>query len=177
MEETIKNLKKLILREQFVNCYSQKFSPENRSTVEQFLSSLKAIHKNVIYIDINGLLFEQCEDEEQEANLLLKLIGKEWDAKGLGEMNLKTISIADALYKWSNILDTDKKVLLVFHLLRYPYSEKEKNLLRSLRKTIRNADKMSRYLGILIISNRAVSHWELFPESNLDDRHVAILEC
>jgi hypothetical protein len=171
----MKKLRSVIVQKQFVNCYSKEFSPGDRSTFEPFLLNIGGIHKQVIYIDIDNLNFEQCENEEQEAVLLLDLIGKEWQARGFGDLNINAISIADALHKWSNTLNIDQKVLLVFHFLHDIYNEKEKNILRSLRRVCRS--ELSAFLKILIISTQPLSKWELFPDSNLDERHVTLFLC
>ena len=172
LENTISRLKKIIVGERFVNCYCREFSPENQLKLEKFLSKLKESYKDIIYVDIHIQVFEGCKNEEIEANVLLGKINRETTAKGLDSFHQQAISIANALYKWSNSLD--RRALLVFHCFHDRYNEKEKNILRSLRKALRNRNKLSGYLGILIVSNRDVSQWELFPESNLDERNVAI---
>ena len=173
-EDTINKLKKVIVTKRFVNCYSGGFSRENRQGLEQFLLKLKETYKNIIYVDIDIRGFGRCENEEQEANVLLDSINRELNGKDLNDPPAQAISIANVLHKWSNSLDN--QVLLVFHCLNNRDSENEKNILRSIRKTLRNREKISRYLGVLIISNFKVTRWELFPESNLDDRHVAFFE-
>ena len=174
MKDTITKLKRVIVTKRFVNCYSREFSTENQGGLNQFLLRLKEAYNNIIYADIDILRFENCENEEQDANMLLELIKQKLTVKNLDALPTQAISIANALHKWSESLED--QVLLVFHCFHDPYSENEKNFLRSLRKTLRNREKISRYLGILIISNRKITRWELFPESNLDDRHVAFFE-
>ena len=167
-ENTLNKLKKIILIKRFVNGYSREFSGENQQALEQFLLNLEEAHKDIIYGDIDIRSFESCENEEQEATALLELINRQLTGKGLATLPNQAISIANALYKFSSSLD--RQALLVFHSFHDLYSEKEKNILRSLRKAKRS--KISSYLGLLIVSNRKVSKWELFPESNLDERHV-----
>jgi hypothetical protein len=174
LEDSIGRLKTLIVGKRFVNCYSREFSPENQQQLAQFLSKLKEAYKNIIYVDIDIQVFAACINEEQEVKILLELISRELTGKGLSSIHLQAISIASALFTWSNGLN--QQALLVFRFFHDLYSEKEKNILRSLRKTIRNRDQLSSYLGILIVSNRNVSKWELFPESNLDERHVTFFE-
>jgi hypothetical protein len=174
LEDSIGRLKKIVVGKRFVNCYSREFSPENQQQLEQFLSKLKEAYKKIVYVDINIREFACCVNEEQEVTVLLELISRELTAKGLSSIHREAISIASALFTWSNGLD--QQVLLVFRFFHDLYSEKEKNILRSLRKAIRNRDRLSSYLGILIISNREISTWELYPESNLDERHVAFFE-
>jgi len=171
--DIVNQLIKVIVRERFVNCYSREFSPENQQELKHFLLKLKESYKN-IYVDIDIRKFEKSKGEEQDAKALLQLINRELTGKGIKGFQTRAFSIATALSRWSANLD--RQALLVFHCFHDLYSEKEKNILRSLRKTLRNSDEMSGYLGLLIVSNREVFKWELFPESNLDERHVAFFE-
>lgn len=172
-EEAIDTLKNTIVDKRFVNCYSREFSPEKPEKLKQFLSQLKDIYKHVfVRIDIRE--FEQCEDEEQEVEKLQESINRELTTLGLTLIQLHAFTIASALSKWSDKLDD--QALLVFHCFHDRYSEKEKDILRVLRKTLSNKDELSGYLGILIVSNREVFRWELFPESNLDERHILFFD-
>jgi hypothetical protein len=174
LEHTINQLKKFIVGKRYVNCYSREFSLENQQQLEQFLAKLKEAYKDIIYVDIDIREFAGCMNEEQEVKILLDLISRELTEKGISNIHLQAISIASALFKWSNGLN--QQVLLVFRFFHDLYSEKEKNILRSLRKILRNRDQLNSYLGILIVSNRNVAKWELFPESNLDERHLAFFD-
>lgn len=172
-EEMIYELKKTIMNKRFVNCYSREFSTGKPEKLKQFLSLLKDMYKDVfLRIDIRE--FEHCEDEEQEAEKLLESINRELTGQGLTLVQGQAFSIASAISKWSNELDS--QTLLVFHCFNDRYSEKEKNILRALRKTLTNKNDLSGYLGILIVSNREAFKWELFPESNLDERHVLFFD-
>jgi hypothetical protein len=173
IEETVYRLKNMIANQRFVNCCSRKLSPENKGELERLLSKLKEGYKNIyVEIDIRG--FEECETEVEEVKVLLESIDRELTRQGLNRFHGQAYSMATALSRWGDTLHT--QALLVFHCFHDRYSEKEKNILRSLRKALKDKDQMSGYLGILIISNRKVSTWELFPESNLDERHVAFFE-
>jgi len=173
MEKKIKKLKSMITRERFFNCYSSDFSPDNKEgRLEKFLLRLKDEYKTILYVDVDIHVFEDCKDEEQEAKVLLELIDHELTGKGYNALEQETISITDALIKWSNTLDGS--ALLIFHCFHDLHSEKEKNILRSLRKIPRI--EMSRYLAILILSNQKIFRWHLYPESDLDERHVAFSE-
>jgi hypothetical protein len=173
-KDTLNKLKNEIMNQRYVNCYSRQFSPESPNELERFLSDLKNEYNKNIYLEINIRAFEACETEEAEVKALLELLNKELAEKGLVLFQGKAYSMSTAISKWSETLDS--KALLVFHCFHDRYSEKEKDILRSLRKTLRDKNELSSYLGILIISNRKVSTWELFPESNLDDRHVIFYE-
>jgi hypothetical protein len=176
MEEIIDKLKNVIVNEgeRFVNCCSAEFFPELQGELGRFLSRLKEEYKSPIYVNVNIESFENCKDEEQEVEVLLGLINGELTAKCYENVDMQAISIGNALYKWSNKLES--QALVVFHCFHDTYDEKEKNILRELRKTHRNMDDMSRYLKILIVSNSPVYRWHLYPESNLDERHVALFE-
>ncbi|HLP46561.1 MAG TPA: hypothetical protein VK469_11460 [Candidatus Kapabacteria bacterium] len=172
-EPIVYQLKNLIAKKRFVNYCSRKFFPGNQEELDHLFSNLKEGAKN-IYVEIDIREFENCETEEDEITVLLESINKELTAKGLSPFQGHAYSMATALFRWSETLDT--KTLLIFHCFHDRYNEKEKDILRSLRKALRDKDELSAYLGILIISNRKVSSWELFPESNLDDRHVEFFE-
>lgn len=173
-KDTLNKLKNEIMNKRFVNCYSRQFFPESPEELERLLSDLKNEYNKNIYLEINIRAFEDCETEEEEVPILLELINKELAEKGFAPFHGQAYSMASALSRWSEMLDN--RALLVFYCFHDRYSEKEKDILRSLRKTLRDKDELSFHLGILIISNRKVSTWELFPESNLDDRHVTFYE-
>jgi hypothetical protein len=68
----------------------------------------------------------------------------------------------------------EKPAVIIFHYFQNHFDEKEKDILRSVRKYISLTE--SRFLGILLLSNDRVDKWELFPESNLDGRYVEFVE-
>lgn len=173
IEEIVYRLKNMIANQRFVNCCSRKLSPENKGALDRLLSKLKEGYKN-IYVEIDIREFEKYENEKEEVKVLLESIDRELIRQGFDHFQGEAYSMATALSRWGDTLE--KHALLVFHCFHDRYSEKEKDILRSLRKTLRDKNELSSYLGILIISNRKVSTWELFPESNLDERHVAFYE-
>jgi hypothetical protein len=170
--KTIEQLKMKITAKQSLNCFSREFTPGNKKKLEPLLTKLKETYNHSIYVDIDIQGFESCEEEDQEANVLLEIINRELDGKGLDPIHPPAISIASALLNWSKTLD--KHSLLVFHCFHDPYKAKEKNILRSLRKALRN--ELSSYIRLLILSNREITRWHLFPESNLDERYTAFFE-
>lgn len=172
-EEMIYKLKNTIVTQRFVNCYSREFSPEKPEKLEEFLLKLKNSYKH-IFVRIDIREFDNCDDEEQEVEKLFESINRELTTLGLALVQVQEFSIASALSGWSDQLD--RPTLLVFHCFHDRYSEKEKNILRALRKALSNREELSSYLGILIVSNRKVFKWELFPESNLDERHVLFFD-
>jgi hypothetical protein len=173
IQESVYRLKNIIASQRFVNCFSREFSPENEGELRRLLSKLKEGYNNLyIEIDIQG--FENCENEEEEAMVLLEAIDRELIRQGLAPFQGHAYAMSTALSRWGDTLD--KRTVLIFHCFHDRYSEKEKNILRTLRKTLSNKGQLSGYLGILLVSNREVFKWELFPESNLDERHLAFFE-
>ena len=169
-EENIKKLKNMIASKRFVNCYSGNFSKKNQQELEQFLLKLREVHQSIIYVGIDAQVFDNFNEEEQEGAVFLELINRELTEKGLTNVDIKAISIANAFVKWSNELQ--ERALIVFHFFSNPQNEREKNILRSLRKATRNKDQIKSYLSMLIVSDKKIHNWELYPESNLDERQV-----
>lgn len=168
----IEILKTKIKQQPFINCVSREFSPEKKG-IESFLTSLIQDYP-VPAILINIQEFSANKNEEEEASTILGIINNELSACRLEPLHSQDISITSVLYKWSNKLD--KPFLLVYHLFDDIYNETEKDILRSLRKLHRNLERLSAFLRILVISSRKISSWELFPESNLDERHFSFFE-
>ncbi len=163
-------LRNIIVTKRHVNCYSHEFTRKNEKVIEQLLAQLESGSKH-FFLAIDIRQFDRCEEQAQEANIFLDLLNSTFETDGGNRLDIEPISTANILIKWSEVLEG--RVLLVFHCFYDPSDEKEKNILRSLREAIPH---VSRYLGILIISTREVSDWELFPESNLDNRHVAFFD-
>lgn len=172
--DTLNKLKNIIAGNRFVNCFTHGFSEEKSRELDEFLASLKAEYRDKILVAVDIQAFAACENEEKEAAVLVDAINREFAAKGLTEFSQHVISVSNAIHMWGK--DLDERVLLVFHCFRDLYSENEKNILRSLRKTHRNERELSSYLRILIVSDRKISRWLLFPESNLDERHATLFE-
>jgi hypothetical protein len=174
IEKFVGELLNIITAQRYVNLYSKGFTrdEEDLQDMERFHSKLVEEYGSIlINIDIKG--FEDCDSNEEEAAVILELINKAIEINDFTDPIPDAISITDALEKLSKKLD--RRVLLVFHCFSDIYDEKEKNILRAIRKFIEIFEK-SRYLGILIISYRPTHHWELYPESKLDERHVAFKE-
>lgn len=174
MERFFIELDNVITANRYVNLYSKGFTRkrEDQQNVEQLRSKFKKEYGNS-FIDIDITKFDACETEEKEAEVFLDLINTAWKGKESKGPISSTISIAKALEELSKKLDGP--TLVVFYCFCDIHEEIEKDVLRALRKFIEIFEK-SRYLGILIVSDRPTHHWELYPESNLDDRHVAFKE-
>jgi hypothetical protein len=174
MERFFKELENVITAKRYVNLYSKGFTRkgEDQKNVKHVRSKLEKEYGNSL-IDIDITKFKECETEEQEVEVFLELINTASEGNDSKESISSAISIAKALEKLSKKLDNP--TLVVFHSFCDIHDEKEKDILRALRKFIEIYER-SLYLGILIVSDRPTHHWELYPESNLDDRHVAFKE-
>ncbi len=170
-EDTIDTLQTLIVNNQFLNGYARNFSPDEQE-LTTFLTELKlSTNRLQVHVDIRE--FKDCNDEESEAETLLAIIKREVIARNIEAIDFQAINISSALQKWGGLLEN--RTLIVFQCFNDPFSEKEKNILRSLRKALRDKEDISGYLGILIISTRPVSKWVLLPESNLDERCLELV--
>jgi hypothetical protein len=174
IDKFISELDNFITTNRYVNLHSKRFvgKEEGKQNLEHFRSKL-AEKCGSLVIDIDIKAFETCEDSEAEAAVILELIEKALKKHGFKDSIPGAISVTGALEKLSARLD--RRALVVFHCFSDIYDEKEKDIFRAIRKFIEIFEK-SRYLGILITSDRPVHHWELYPESKLDDRHVAYKE-
>lgn len=174
MDKFIRGLDNFITEHRYVNLHSKGFEPGEKTQKDlELLRSKLSEECGSFFIDIDVKAFSECETEEEEAAVILKLlndaIAKEQSLAPIPG----AISVTDALVKLSERLD--QRTLAVFHCFCDIYNEKENNLFRAFRKFIEIFEK-SRYLGLLIISDQPTHHWELYPESKLDDRHVAYKE-
>ena len=174
MERFFKELDNMITANRYVNLYSKGFTGkrEDQQNFKNVHSQLEQEYGNSL-IDIDIKKFEPCETEEQEVEVFLELVNTAFEGNDSKEPISNVISNAEALEKLSKKLDNP--ALVVFHSFCDIHDEKEKDILRDIRKFIEIFEK-SLYLGILIVSERPIHHWELYPESNLDDRHVAFKE-
>lgn len=174
IDKFVSELDNFITVERYVNLHSKRFTgkEEGQRDLELFRSHL-AEECGSLVIDIDIQAFETCEDIEAEAAVILELINKALKKHGFTGPISNAISVTGALEKLSAKLD--RRALVVFQFFCDIYNEKEKDMLRAIRKFIEIFEK-SLYLGILIISDGPTYHWELYPESKLDDRHVAYKE-
>jgi hypothetical protein len=174
MERFFKELGNVITANRYVNLYSKGFTlkREDQKNVKHVRSQLEKEYGNSL-IDIDITKFKDCETEEQETEVFLDLINIAFEGNDSKEPISGTISIAKSLEELSKKLS--HPILVVFHSFCDIHDEKEKDILRALRKFIEIYDR-SLYLGILIVSDRPTHHWELYPESSLDERHVAFKE-
>jgi hypothetical protein len=158
----------------YVNLHSGRFIGERQGQED-----LKQIRSRLIeeyggpVIDVDIKRFHGCETEEAEAGVMLELIHEALEKSHLPDTTSSVLSISEVLEKLNKGLDS--RTLVLFHFFSDIHDEKERDILRAIRKFIEIFEK-SLYLGILIISDRPTHHWELYPESRLDDRHVFFKE-
>lgn len=171
MEHFIKELQSLISAERYVNLHSKALKKKNQ-LLTGILSNLERENEGA-FIQIHTEAFVGCETEEDEVKVVLPLLNQALKENGYPDSIHGAISITDALRKFNSNLE--RPFLAVFHFFKDEDDMKEKNIIRSIRKFIEIYEK-SRFLAILIVSSKPTTHWELYPESNLDDRHIVFIE-
>lgn len=171
-KDRLNELLNVIAVDRYVNFYFRDCGSQDPQMLETIVSHTRDAQPGNYCFDIDVNAFVECEDEEQEAKVILEIINNELSQKRFKDPIPGAISIADALDKLNQRLD--RPAIAVFHCFKDIYNEKEKDILRSIR-TFKGMAR-SRFLGVLIISNRGINQWELFPESGLDERHVVSFE-
>jgi hypothetical protein len=167
-EGHLENLLAAIIGDRFVNL----FEHEKKIQVKKLLNVIAKETERVFCVPVDKSKFRKCRDEEDEARVFLKLMRK-------GGCEPQLLEGLDECFSIANVMDRinermDEPGLIVFHYFGDKYDEKEKDILRSIRKYISLND--GSFLEILIISNEPVDRWELFPESNLDGRFVTFVK-
>jgi hypothetical protein len=170
----VNKLQCFITANSYINLYSREFSKDNQGQERLSIlhSKLEATYGNALF-DIDIKEFRPCEGEEEDAVVALKIINKTLEINGIDPIR-SAISVTEALKKLSQKVE-DRCILVVFHFFSDIYEEKEKDILRSIRKFIEIFEK-SFSLSILIISHSPTYNWELYPEASLDDHHVVLIE-
>lgn len=156
-----------ITAKRYVNLYpgiegqlDARIASENASRIAEKKQS-KTYYINVNIQNLTGSKKEKVERFVDIINSeLSKVQFKHWihDA----------ISIDNALEQLNENLD--KPALIIFHYFEDPENESELDILKSIRKYIQMKDSF--LLGILIISSKSITNWDLFPYSILDERLV-----
>lgn len=108
------------------------------------------------------------ENEKKEAGYLKDIINEEMAKKQFPHWIHEANTIEHLLHQLNERLENP--ALIVFHHFTSPEDEKEKNLLRSIRKFIQMRDSI--LLGLLLISSQKLYKWDLRPGSDLDERFV-----
>jgi hypothetical protein len=159
----------------YVNLFLRESENHELNAVkEEIVSPFKqpGYHEFCLEVDIRS--FSKCENEKQEAGVFLKIIKDlQSQSSALSNKKLKGGRSISLIMDQVNE-KLEKPAVIIFHYFQNHFSEKEKDILRSVRKYISLTE--SRFLGILLLSNDRVDKWELFPESNLDGRYVEFFE-
>ncbi len=156
------------MRERFVNLFEQ----EKEIPIKKLLPALNKKNERNFCVPVDIGKFGKCHGEEDEARVFLASLRKGGCEKSLLEGLDECFSIANAMDRLNERLE--ESALIVFHYFEDKYDEQEKDILRSIRKYISLNE--GSFLEILIISAEPVDRWELFPESNLDDRFVTFID-
>jgi len=177
MERYVSEIINFLTTNRYVNLYSNLLTKEKIDRkypdLEHLLAGLSREYGDS-FVGIDIQRFYGCDTEEDEASVFLETINKVLrKSDSIRGIIPTAISIADALEKLSKKLDST--TLVVFYFFSDVHNEKEKDLFRALRRFIEIFEG-SLYLRILIISKRPTYDWELYPESRLDERHVAYIE-
>ncbi len=173
-EKTIRKLLNTLIMNHFVNLHSENFSLEDRKELDEARTKIRESAEGIL-VDLDIQVFDDCETQEEEAQVLLKLINQRLASAGFPDSITGAMSIADGLNKFSGILDKEKKdALVILYGFTDTSDEVEKDVLRSVR--LLTGLTPSPFLGVLLISDRPVREWELFPESNIDERHLAFFD-
>jgi len=165
-----------ITSKRYVNLFAKDDEENKDSLIQTIIPVIRESQLNNLCIDVDIRNFFECENESEEAKNLLRIINNNSSALQNEIFITNAISVTDALDRLNHALK--KPGLLTFHCFRDNRSEKEKDILRAIRKFINMImleDNIPRFLGILIVSSSRIDTWELFPESNLDKRHVGFI--
>lgn len=121
--------------------------------------------KYCIAIDIKDI---RGKDEKEEAGYLKELINEKMSEKQFPHWLHEANTIDGLLHHLNDRLEDP--ALIIFYQFTSPNIEKEKDLLRSIRKFIQFRDSF--LLGLLLISNQELHKWSLHPLSDLNERFV-----
>jgi len=170
-----KNLDKLLSKIavfRFVNLHFKGYSVEYVCVMEMVKRIKEEIPKDYyIDIDIRDLpnsARKKDDLDKKRADIVRKIINRNLSRKKFKHWLHKSVSIDNVLEQLNERLE--KPALIIFHQFKDPNSQKEKDILTSIRKFIEM--KSSLLLGILIISNHKTVKWDLTPWSPLDERHI-----
>lgn len=171
MEE--KKLTELLNRttvRRYVNLHADG-NPLDQGTIDALIKRIaeKDYPKYCISVNIESIpCSDEREDEKEEAGYLKDLINEEMAKKQFPHWIHEANTIDRLLHQLNERLEDP--ALIIFYQFKSPDDEKEKNLLRSLRKFIQFKDSF--LLGLLLISSQELKKWDLHPFSVLDERFV-----
>jgi hypothetical protein len=164
-----KRLRKLLNRitvKRYVNLHFNGFPREDKKIIDD---PIKKIQKNqkgsyCITVNINSL----PRKEKEAVRALIDIVNDTLAEQQFKHWIHEGKSIDNVLEQLNERLDYPG--LIIFYPFKSPEDEKEKDMLRSIRKFIQMKDSL--FLGILIISSHPTGDWDLSPYSDLDDRFV-----
>lgn len=167
MEE--KNLKKLMNRitvRRYVNLHADG-NPLELGTIDDLIKRIAEMDSPKYSIAIN-IKSMPGNDEREEAGYLKEIINEEMAKKRFPHWIHEADAIDSLLHHLNGLLEDP--ALLIFYQFTSPDDEKEKNLLRSIRKFIQMRESL--FLGLLLISSQKLYKWNILPMTDLDERIV-----
>jgi hypothetical protein len=164
-----KGLRKLLNRitiKRYVNLHFNGSPPEDEKIIDNIINKIQKNQKGsyCITVNINSL----PQKEEKTVRTLIDIINDTLAEQQFKHWIHEGKSIDNVLEQLNERLEYPG--LIIFYQFKSPEDEKEKDLLRSIRKFIQMKDSL--FLGILIISSHPTGDWDLSPYSDLDDRFV-----
>lgn len=109
--------------------------------------------------------------EELQAHFLKDFINEEMAKRQFSHWIHRANTIDSVLHQLNQRLE--KPTLLIFFQFVSNKNNKEKDILRSIRKFIQMRDSL--FLGILLISSEKLYKWDLRPYSDLDERMIEFI--
>jgi hypothetical protein len=161
----------------YVNLVVPEIAADEQSFVKQIISVIQEMEGPERCLEVDIGAFRQCKNEREEAEVLVKIIHETLSGVHHSPSIKEGISITHIMDQVNETLD--RPALIIFHFFQDYFSEREKEILRSIRKYIALTKLQAEYprlLGILIVSLDRVDKWTLFPESQLDSRYVTFFE-
>ncbi len=166
-EKSVSELLNRITVRRYLNLYFSGDDKERRAAANDTVKRIMAGKlPGDCYIDVN--IDDLPESEESANKSFAAVMNDRLSGARLNHWIQDDISIGNALEQLNKKLE--KPALIIFYYFRDQDSKKEKYVLRSIRKFIEMRESL--FLGILILSSDGIENWDLFPYSNLDERHV-----
>jgi hypothetical protein len=167
MEEI--KLRKLINRiiiRRYVNLYADGNALDTE-IIDDMIDKITGMQEKVycIAVDIKSI---PVGDEKQEADYLKDIVNEEMAKKQFPHWIHEANTIEHLLHQLNERLEDP--ALIIFYQFTSPEDEKEKDLLRSLRKFIQMRESL--LLGLLLISSQKLGKWDLHHYSDIDERVV-----
>ncbi len=172
---SLDELLNLIAVKRYVNLCFKNCEENGRPYINEIVSQFGQMQHLDYCFGVDLLVFLEAESEEEESRIFMDIINDELSRNRNREPISRGVSIASVLDQLNDALA--RPAIVVFYYFADNFCEKEKDILRSIRKYIYMAkEKESEFLGILLVSCDPIDKWELFPESTLDGRHISFFE-